>query len=115
MPVVNNLKKNYDFIFVTVRREQVEEALQTLKDCPCKNIVTMVNTAESYEKWEKILGKGRLIPAFPGAGGRNEGKSGKGIVDTGADSKDKLWGNFRKEDEESKTIGELVSESESSL
>lgn len=74
MPVVNNLKKNYDFIFVTVRREQVEEALQTLKDCPCKNIVTMVNTAESYEKWEKILGKGRLIPAFPGAGGEIKGK-----------------------------------------
>ena len=74
MPVVNNLKKNYDFIFVTVRREQVEEALQTLKDCPCKNIVTMVNTAESYEKWEKILGKGRLIPAFPGAGGEMKGK-----------------------------------------
>ena len=63
----------------------------------------------------KNTGKRTFDSCISGSGGRNEGKSGKGIVDTGADSKDKLWGNFRKEDEESKTIGELVSESESSL
>lgn len=69
LPLVTDFKKNYDFLFVTVKKEQIEDALQELKESPCRNIVTMVNTADKYEKWEKILGKGRLIPAFPGAGG----------------------------------------------
>ncbi len=29
----------------------------------------MVNTIEGYEKWEQLCGNGRIIPAFPGAGG----------------------------------------------
>lgn len=33
------------------------------------NIVTMVNTLEPYSDREEICGKGRIIPAFPGAGG----------------------------------------------
>ena len=32
-------------------------------------IVTMVNSLDSYKKWEDIVGKGRILPAFPGAGG----------------------------------------------
>lgn len=29
----------------------------------------MVNTLDNYEKWESIVGKGKILPAFPGAGG----------------------------------------------
>lgn len=62
-------KDSYDFVFLTVKENQVHEALQELKNNESPNIVTMVNTLESYEDWEKICGKGRILPAFPGAGG----------------------------------------------
>ncbi len=29
----------------------------------------MVNSIDNYEKWESIVGKGKILPAFPGAGG----------------------------------------------
>lgn len=32
----------------------------------------MVNTLEAYSSWEELCGKGRIIPAFPGAGGSFE-------------------------------------------
>ena len=62
----------YDFIFLTVRENQVHEALEELRHNIGQNIVTMVNTLEPYERWEEICGKGRIIPAFPGAGGSFE-------------------------------------------
>lgn len=62
----------YDFIFLTVRENQVHEALEELRHNIGQNIVTMVNTLEPYEHWEEICGKGRIIPAFPGAGGSFE-------------------------------------------
>lgn len=64
----------YDFVFLTVRENQVRTALAELSGNKSTNIVTMVNTAEPYEHWEKICGKGRIIPAFPGAGGSFEGR-----------------------------------------
>ncbi len=59
----------YDFIFLTVRENQLIQALNELKanQSPC--IVTMVNSIDDYGKWESICGKGRILPAFPGAGG----------------------------------------------
>ncbi len=62
----------FDFIFLTVREEQVEEALLELKNNKSPNIVTMVNTIEIYSNWGKICGEGRILPAFPGAGGSIE-------------------------------------------
>ncbi len=59
----------YDFVFITVRFEQVIEALNQLASNQSKTFVTMVNTPHGYAEWEKILGQGRLIAAFPGAGG----------------------------------------------
>lgn len=59
----------YDFIFLPVRSEQLKQALHDLKDNVSPNIVTMTNTLEKYDDLEKLCGKGRLIPAFPGAGG----------------------------------------------
>ena len=59
----------YDFIFLTVREEQLYQALGELKTNQSKCIVTMVNSIDDYKKWEEICGKGRILPAFPGAGG----------------------------------------------
>lgn len=59
----------FDFIFLTVRENQVRAALKELSYNQSPNIVTMVNTLESYSNWERICGEGRIIPAFPGAGG----------------------------------------------
>jgi len=62
----------YDFVFLTVRENQIHTALAELSENKSTNIVTMVNTVEPYECWEKICGNGRIIPAFPGAGGSFE-------------------------------------------
>lgn len=65
-------KDNYSFIFLPVRAEQLRPALQALRENKSPTIVTMTNTIESYEELEKVCGKGRLLPAFPGAGGSLE-------------------------------------------
>ena len=69
----------YDYVFLAVRAGQVRHALEQLKDNISPTIVTMVNSLENYSEWEDICGKGRILPAFPGAGGsiRN------GILDAG--------------------------------
>lgn len=59
----------FDYIFLTVKENQVHIALSQLCSNISPNIVTMVNTLEPYSEWEKICGTGRIIPAFPGAGG----------------------------------------------
>lgn len=45
-----------------------------LKESNCDTIVTMVNSICDYSDWENILGKGRILPAFPGAGGSIENR-----------------------------------------
>lgn len=60
---------SYDFIFLTVKENQVHTALEELSHNFSPNVVTMVNTIEGYENWERLSGEGRIIPAFPGAGG----------------------------------------------
>ncbi|MBQ9936177.1 MAG: ketopantoate reductase family protein [Lachnospiraceae bacterium] len=60
---------SYDFIFLTVKENQVHTALEELSHNSSPNIVTMVNTIEGYENWERLSGEGRIIPAFPGSGG----------------------------------------------
>lgn len=69
--IIEKLEPNdiYDYIFVPVRYEQAESALFALKDNQSKNIITMTNNSKGYSTWENILGKGRLLPAFPSAGG----------------------------------------------
>ena len=69
--IIDSLKNEdyYDFIFLTVKENQVHIALEELSHNTSPNIVTMVNTIEGYENWERLCGDGRIIPAFPGAGG----------------------------------------------
>ena len=63
----------FDYIFLTVKENQAHAALKELSSNCSPNIVTMINTLETYGKWEKICGIGRIIPAFPGAGGSFQG------------------------------------------
>ena len=59
----------YDFIILAVRENQLHAALKDLRQNSSPTIVTMVNSLETYDRWEAICGVGRIIPAFPGAGG----------------------------------------------
>ncbi len=59
----------YDFIFLTVRENQLHEALAQLRENQSPCVVTMVNSIENYDIWEQLCGNGRILPAFPGAGG----------------------------------------------
>lgn len=63
---------NYDFIFVTLHKNQVDSILPSLKANVSNNIVFMVNTSDGYDHWTSSLGKGPVIAAFPGAGGKLE-------------------------------------------
>ena len=63
----------YDFILLAVRENQFHQALAELKDNASPTIVTMVNSLETHEQWEAICGNGRVLPAFPGAGGGFDG------------------------------------------
>lgn len=77
--VLSGIEPNdcYDFIFLTVRENQLHTALKELRKNCSPRIVTMVNSLETYDKWETICGAGRIIPAFPGAGGGFDG----GVLD----------------------------------
>ena len=46
----------YDFILLTVRENQLYEALTELKNNKSNTIVTMINSLDSYNKWEDIVG-----------------------------------------------------------
>ena len=59
----------YDFILLTVRENQLYEAVAELKNNKSTTIVTMIKSLDSYKKWEDIVGIGKILPAFPGAGG----------------------------------------------
>ena len=69
--VLDTLRPNdiYDFIFLTVRENQLHEALSQLRENQSPCVVTMVNSIEDYDIWEQLCGDGRILPAFPGAGG----------------------------------------------
>ena len=64
----------YDFVFLTVKENQLYTALKELKENVSPTIVTMVNSLDSYDRWEAVYGEGRILPAFPGAGGGFEGE-----------------------------------------
>ncbi len=62
----------YDFVFVALRYDQVDSALKTLSKIDTSCFVFMVNNPKGYEQWTNELGYHRVIPAFPGAGGKIE-------------------------------------------
>ena len=70
--VIDKLEKSdtYDYIIVALRGEQVDDILPVLHENKTENIVFMVNNPLGYNKWMELVGSDRVIPAFPGAGGK---------------------------------------------
>lgn len=62
----------YDYIFVILRKDHLIDAMPVLSQNKSKNFVFMVNTPLGYGEWINALGADRIIPAFPGAGGKIE-------------------------------------------
>ena len=64
--ILSSLKKTgrYDFIILTVRENQLFQALEELKDNESPTIVTMVNSLDTYDKWEAVCGKDCELPAL---------------------------------------------------
>lgn len=58
----------YDFIFLTVRENQLHQALTELAANHSSYIVTMVNSLENYSVWEQICGPNRIIPCLSRSG-----------------------------------------------
>lgn len=67
---ISELKPNdrYQFIFLTVRENQVEEALEDISRNESPNVVTMVNTIKPYGRWEKIWRKRQDSSCISGSG-----------------------------------------------
>lgn len=59
----------FDYVFVTLRNEQVNVALHDLSKINSSCFVFMVNNPSGYSKWIEVLGEDKVLPAFPGAGG----------------------------------------------
>lgn len=72
--IISELKEEdiYDFVFVTLRKEQVQDSLPLLKKNKSQNFVFMVNNPSGYDAWTNALGQERVIPAFPGSCGKIE-------------------------------------------
>lgn len=68
----SQLHDNYDYVFVALRKGQVESALSTLSKINSSCFVFMVNNPTGYSDWIDALGSNRVLPAFPGAGGKIE-------------------------------------------
>lgn len=60
---------SWDVVLVCVRCDHVEQALRDAASVDCPTIVTLINGPGDYDAWERLVGPGRLVPAFPGAGG----------------------------------------------
>lgn len=62
-------EEGYDLALVAVRFDQAEQALTEVAAVRAPTIVTMINNPHGYRRWAEIVGRERLVPAFPGAGG----------------------------------------------
>jgi 2-dehydropantoate 2-reductase len=68
----SQLTDKYDYVFVTIRNDQVKSALLTLSKINTSCYVFMVNNPLGYSEWTTALGYDRVLPAFPGSGGKIE-------------------------------------------
>jgi len=72
--VISELKSDdiYDYVFVTLRNDNLNDVLPTLSQNQSQSFVFMVNTPNGFSDWIEHLGAERIIAAFPGAGGKVE-------------------------------------------
>lgn len=69
---ISEIEDYYDYVFVTLRNENVKLALSELSTINSPCFIFMVNTSLGYKEWINALGYERVIPAFPGSGGKIE-------------------------------------------
>ncbi len=60
----------FDVVFVTVRRDQLAQALPAIAQLAAERIVFMLNQGAELELLRKRTGSGRTVFAFPGVGGQ---------------------------------------------
>ena len=72
--IISELSDNdlYDYVFVILRKDHLDSALPILNTNKSKIFVFMVNTPSGYSDLINSIGESRVIPAFPGAGGKIE-------------------------------------------
>lgn len=68
----SQLGDRYDYVFVTLRYDQVKFSLSTLSKINSTCFVFMVNNPTGYTEWINALGHERVLPAFPGSVGTIE-------------------------------------------
>lgn len=68
---IDNLKNDdiYDYVLVTVQKNQLYSVYPVLKGNLSKNIVFMVNNPEGSKEYFKYIDNEKVILGFPGAGG----------------------------------------------
>lgn len=69
--VIDSLEQDdiYDYILVTLQKNQVMEVLPVLAQNKSPNIVLVVNNCLGYDEWVRQIGADRLMLGFPSAGG----------------------------------------------
>jgi 2-dehydropantoate 2-reductase len=72
--IISELRSDdiYDYVFVTIRNDNLNDILPVLSQNQSQNFVFMVNTPNGYSDWVRHLGEKKIIAAFPGAGGKVE-------------------------------------------
>jgi len=72
--VISELKNDdiYDYVFVTIRNDNLNDTLPVLSQNQSQSFVFMINTANGFSEWIKHLSAEKIIAAFPGAGGKVE-------------------------------------------
>jgi 2-dehydropantoate 2-reductase len=75
--LISELKSDdkYDYVFVTLRRDNLHDVLPILGQNQSQSFVCMVNTADGFSEWITYLGAERIIAAFPGANAKIENGS----------------------------------------
>jgi 2-dehydropantoate 2-reductase len=69
---ISEIENSYDYIFVTLRNDQVKLALSELSTINSPCFVFMVKTCLGYKEWIDALGYEKVIPTFSGSGGKIE-------------------------------------------
>lgn len=74
LDIINELKPDdvYDYIIVTMRKNQVLEILPTLAENKSSTIIFMMNNLAGPEQLINALGRNKIILAFPSVAGKME-------------------------------------------
>ena len=104
---ISELKPNdrYQFIFLTVRENQVEEALEDISRNESPNVVTMVEYDQTIWQVGENLRK-RKDPSGISGSGRLYRRWDSGCTASAkSNPADNIWGDWRKKDQQERSFG----------